>query len=160
MQSNWWPNMGVLNKLNVNTYSVYSNQSITNVDGDQSMSVYSGMMSDRCYLSSSIQNFFLKVSNTRCYCIPGWSWYLLMLNYLTKHKLGSKTWVWDVLNYWYLTFVTTEGGCTVHLIHGFIVCSYRLTYPRRTKSGSYAELILTTYCLNDKYYDLITDSCQ
>ena len=112
MQSNWWPNMGVLNKLNVNTYSVYSNQSTTNVDGAQSMSGYSGMMSDRCYLSSSIQNFFLKVSNTRCYCIPGWSWYLLMLNYLTKHKLGSKTWVWVVLKYWYLTFVTTEGGCT------------------------------------------------
>ena len=32
-------------------------------------------------------------------------------------------------------------------------------YPEKTKSGTYAELILASYCGQNKYYDQSSDSC-
>ena len=43
----------------------------------------------------------------------------------------------------------------------YILCyAYRIVYPINTKTGEYAELILTSYCLQNKIYDHLTDSCN
>ena len=43
----------------------------------------------------------------------------------------------------------------------YILCyAYRIVYPINTKTGEYAELILTSYCLQNKVYDPLTDSCN
>lgn len=37
---------------------------------------------------------------------------------------------------------------------------YRVVYPIKTKTGEYAELVLTSTCLLDRIYDPHTDSCR
>ena len=35
----------------------------------------------------------------------------------------------------------------------------RLVYPKKTTSGGYADMLLTTYCLHNMIYNQTTDSC-
>ena len=36
---------------------------------------------------------------------------------------------------------------------------YRVVYPLRTKSGAYADIVMSSSCLDKKKYDMSSDSC-